>query len=273
MVSQHQNIMDTGQESPRGCDLRREEPVCVEPSEHAKYVTERQGRAAPTALRNVLLLYQGSALRRLSAAERVEEPGRWVSGRLLSVSRPEGVVAVCGEFGIGAPAAGLVVEQLVALGARRIIAVGTAGSLQPSVEVGDEVLCDRAVRAEGVSHRYWFPGKYSHPSPSLTRLFGQELVERQRQFHRGASWTTDTPYRETRVEADQYAAEGVLTVDMEAAAVFAVARYRGVECAAAFAVSDSLVAGRRVLGERSEATARSLDLLADAALSALLSNP
>ena len=50
----------------------------------------------------------------------------------------------------------------------------------------------------------------------------------------------DTPYRETIAEVRQYQQEGVMTVEMEAAALFAVAQYRGVDMAAAFVISDSL---------------------------------
>jgi purine-nucleoside phosphorylase len=56
----------------------------------------------------------------------------------------------------------------------------------------------------------------------------------------GPTWTIDTPYRETVAEARHYQQAGVMTVEMEAAAVFAVAAYRGVAAAAAFAISDSL---------------------------------
>jgi len=59
-------------------------------------------------------------------------------------------------------------------------------------------------------------------------------------FRAGTSWTIDTPYRETVAEARRYQAEGVLCVEMEAAALFAVAKVRGLHVASAFAISDSL---------------------------------
>jgi purine-nucleoside phosphorylase len=57
---------------------------------------------------------------------------------------------------------------------------------------------------------------------------------------RGTGWTVDAPYRETVAEARHYQQEGVLTVEMEAAALFAVAAYHRVDMAAAFTISDSL---------------------------------
>ena len=59
-------------------------------------------------------------------------------------------------------------------------------------------------------------------------------------FRSGTSWTLDTPYRETVAEARRYQAEGVACVEMEAAALFAVAEVRGLRVSSAFTISDSL---------------------------------
>ena len=56
----------------------------------------------------------------------------------------------------------------------------------------------------------------------------------------GTSWTTDAPYRETYEEVEKYRKEGVLTVEMEAAAIFAVTKYLNVEAGALFTISDYL---------------------------------
>jgi purine-nucleoside phosphorylase len=66
------------------------------------------------------------------------------------------------------------------------------------------------------------------------------LVDLGCAFSVGTAWTTDAPYRETIAELRAYSAEGVAVVEMEAATVFAVASYRGVDAAAMFAVSDCL---------------------------------
>ena len=68
----------------------------------------------------------------------------------------------------------------------------------------------------------------------------RRLTERGAAFRRGATWTIDTPYRETVEEVRHYRREGVLTVEMEAAALFAVAAVRGVEAASVFVLSDLL---------------------------------
>ena len=59
-------------------------------------------------------------------------------------------------------------------------------------------------------------------------------------FILGTGWTIDAPYRETYVEIEKYKKENVLTVDMEAAAIFAVAEYLNVDAGAIFTISDYL---------------------------------
>jgi uridine phosphorylase len=145
-----------------------------------------------------------------------------------------------GGFGIGSPVAVIAMEELIAYGVKEFISIGTAGSLQQDVNIGDIVLCERAIRDEGSSHHYLPLGKYSYPDESFTRKFGSSLKANAVNFRLGTSWTIDSPYRETVAEAKHYQAEGVITVEMEASALFAVAAYRKIPIASAFTISDSL---------------------------------
>ncbi len=86
----------------------------------------------------------------------------------------------------------------------------------------------------------------SRPSPTLTTRLRSELDQAGLEPAIGSAWTIDAPFRETVVEARHYADEGVAVVEMEAAALFTVAEVRGVEVAAAFAISDSLADGEWV---------------------------
>ena len=128
----------------------------------------------------------------------------------------------------------------MALGVREFLSIGTAGALQTSNQIGDLIICDRAIRDEGVSHHYVAPEKYSYPSPALTQRLHSALMEAGVQPTVGTTWTIDAPYRETVEEVRCYQREGVLTVEMEAAALFAVTQLRGVALASAFVISDSL---------------------------------
>ena len=80
---------------------------------------------------------------------------------------------------------------------------------------------------------------YAQMNDRAARL-AEALRWADRDYAAGATWTIDAIYRETREEVEQYRDDGVLTVDMEAAAVFAVAQHRGCEAAALFTVSDYL---------------------------------
>jgi uridine phosphorylase len=151
-----------------------------------------------------------------------------------------GRVGLVGRFGTGAPGATSVLEELAALGTSAMMAIGTAGSLQRDLQPGDLVLCEAAVRDEGVSHHYLPPGKLATAPAEMTAALGAALRESGLAFRTGVSWTIDAPYRETVAEARHYQAEGVLCVEMEAAALFAVAEVRGLRLASAFVISDSL---------------------------------
>src|SRR5205085_9248886 len=179
-------------------------------------------------------------------------------------------VGVLGGFGIGGPAAAGALEDLIALGTTRFISLGTAGSLQRNCPVGHTIVCQRAVRDEGVSHHYLPPALYADASPSLTAHLAGELDRRGIAYSAGASWTIDTPYRETVAEARHYQAEGVLCVEMEAAALFSVGAYRSVDVASAFVVSDSLADLVWDPQFHSDATADALRDLYDAAVATLV---
>jgi uridine phosphorylase len=101
------------------------------------------------------------------------------------------------------------------------------------------VLCTGAVRDEGVSHHYLPTDTPVGPDRGLTEALGEALAERG-PLRSGMTWTIDAPYRETVAEVRRYRAEGVLTVEMEAAALFAVAAVRSVPMASAFCISDLL---------------------------------
>lgn len=136
------------------------------------------------------------------------------------------------EFGIvgcavGAPFAVLVAEELFASGCRLLISVTSSGQILPRQEPPFFVLIERALRDEGTSYHYLPPSDYAHaPSDLLAALDG--AFDRLAQpVHRGATWTTDAPFRETEVAIAQARAEGILAVEMEAAALYAFAQERG----------------------------------------------
>ncbi|HEV3188304.1 MAG TPA: nucleoside phosphorylase [Acidimicrobiales bacterium] len=151
-------------------------------------------------------------------------------------------IGVVEGFGFGAPGAAIVIEELATLGVRRFISLGLAGALPSDVGFGDVVLCTGAIRDEGVSHHYLPAARYAYPTPRLTDELRQTLISEGSLFSEGPTWTLDAVYRETVEEALAYRDEGVVTVEMEAAALFTIAQVRDVDVAAIFTVSDHLLA-------------------------------
>jgi uridine phosphorylase len=144
-----------------------------------------------------------------------------------------------GEVGIvgcavGAPFAVLVAEQLFASGCRLIVSVTSAGQITPIGPTPYFVLIDRAVRDEGTSHHY-LPSAAFAEAPDLVLLAAveQELLGLSGiSVHRGPTWTTDAPYRETEAAIASARTLGALAVEMEAAALYAFAKatHRSVIC-------------------------------------------
>jgi uridine phosphorylase len=217
------------------------EDAMFTPADFADYlrrVGDLEDYQAPTG---VVLCYQRSLFNHVLAREGLEPPARRGALHALRLlPSTDGRVGVLGRFGIGAPAAAAALEELAALGTRCFVSIGTAGSLQRDLEVGDLVLCEAAIRDEGVSHHYLPPAKLATASAELTAALGGALRHAGATYRAGTSWTIDTPYRETVAEARLYQSEGVLCVEMEAAALFAVAEVRRVQVASAFTISDSL---------------------------------
>lgn len=187
----------------------------------------------------LIIAYHRSLMRYVLQQHRVKRV-KGFFGEMYLLRETDNRVAMIGNFGIGAPAAVIHLEEFIEWGVERFVSVGTAGGLQSTQRIGDLVLCTRAIRDEGCSHHYIRPSKFVYPSPTLTECVRAALRSSRIKFSEGTSWTIDTPYRETVSEVRRYRREGVLTVEMEAAALFAVAKHRNRDLAALFSVSDSL---------------------------------
>lgn len=150
-------------------------------------------------------------------------------------------MAIVGEFGIGAPVLGIVLEELIAMDATRFLVVGGCGTLQDHVEPGDAIVVDSAVRDEGTSHHYLPPETPAEADPTLVDALTAAADAESIATHVGPTWTTDAFYRETIPELDHYRDQGVLCAEMEVATLFAIAQYRDVAAAAILTPFDRLV--------------------------------
>ena len=215
------------------------EEALVTPDRHGDYRAERHGIDAVDPPPGVVLCYSRRLMEYVTEAYDGTHVDQYY-GDLYVLDETDGRVGVLGNFGIGAPTTAMLMDELVADGTEAFLSIGLAGSLDETIEMGEFVVCDRAIRDEGTSHHYVASATYAHASDAVTEAAERLLTARDDPYHVGPSWTTDAIYRETVAEVERYAEAGVLTVEMEASAVFAVAECRGVEAGSMFVVSDYL---------------------------------
>lgn len=145
--------------------------------------------------------------------------------------------------GVGAPLACGLFEEVIAVGCRTFVACGGAGAIMPGLALGHIVVPLAAVRDEGTSYHYLPPSREVDVDPTTTAVLTTLLDEHSVPYVLGKTWTTDAPYRETRAKIAARRSEGCITVEMETAALLAVAAHRRVT------FGQFLYAGDDVSGE------------------------
>lgn len=131
------------------------------------------------------------------------------------------------EYGIiggtvGASFAVLVAEELFAMGTKALVTISSAGLIADKYRTPLFLLIEQALRDEGTSYHYLPPSRYAEASPAQVDAVAQMLKTAGLQFHRGKSWTTDAPFRETEQLIGARREEGIISVEMEAAALLAM---------------------------------------------------
>lgn len=129
--------------------------------------------------------------------------------------------------GVGAPLAAGLLEEVIAFGCRKFIVCGGCGVLEKGIAVGHLMVVSAAVRDEGVSYHYLPAGREVPAQARGVAALEAALARRELPYRLGKTWTTDAPYRETRAKIAACKREGCIVVEMEAAALMAVAQHRG----------------------------------------------
>ena len=142
--------------------------------------------------------------------------------------------------GVGAPLAAITMEKLIATGCRKFIAAGGAGVLDKTTVLGHLIIPDSAVRDEGTSYHYMPPGRENQPTEKALNTIISGLDKRGIRYTKGKTWTSDAFFRETHEKVKQRKAEGCISVEMEASALFAVAAFRSVEFAQILYAADTV---------------------------------
>ncbi|MDZ7849676.1 MAG: nucleoside phosphorylase [Halodesulfurarchaeum sp.] len=168
----------------------------------------------------------------------------------------EGVDLSIVSTGIGSPSAAIAVEELERVGVETVIRVGTIGALQADIEIGDMIVATGAAKDEGTSKRYEkseFPAVPDYDV--LTALVDAAEANEERaaadgagddaasRVHVGPITTDDAFYAETDAYVEAWEDAGILAVEMEAAAIFTIARRKGMDAGAICTVDGNLVAG------------------------------
>ena len=148
--------------------------------------------------------------------------------------------------GMGTPSLAIVVEELLRLGATRLIRVGTCGGIGRGIRTGDLVIASAATPADGTTATYLNRDPYAATADfELTRGMADAATRRGLRYHVGQVCTVDVFYNEASDYVKKWRSRGVLAFEMEASALFylaARARAAGddVRAATILTVSDLL---------------------------------
>jgi 5'-methylthioadenosine phosphorylase/purine-nucleoside phosphorylase len=146
--------------------------------------------------------------------------------------------------GMGCPGATIVFEELIQLGCKKLIRVGTCGGLQPSHALGELIVAISAVPADStamhlVNNEPHCPTASWHLVHEAVHIAKHSDME----IHVGPIVSSDLFYNPNEGQYERWSSRGVLAVEMEAAALFTVAALRGVEAGCLLTVSDIVVEG------------------------------
>jgi len=167
--------------------------------------------------------------------------------------------------GMGGPSAAIVIEELVQLGARRLVRVGSCGALDEGLALGDAIVATEALPDDGTSRALGAGERVGADAALMAALLA--AAERDGGARSGAVVTTDLFYAPDGSHA-MPAAGGALAIEMETATLFQLAALRGLQAGCLLLVSDLLGARRaRIDAEALEEASRRIGRIAAAALS------
>ena len=217
----------------------RGRPV-FKPSDFRAYLAKRKGlpEGQISVPEDVIFTYDTAIFRAAIARTGAAEVS-WYTypGRMYCGSAGSRRVAIVNAM-VGAPAATMNLEEATAYGAKRVYEVGLAGAIDRDLQPGDIVLLDGAFSDEGTSKHYFRGGSSFNASRRLMRALEASLRKRGLPYTVGPAWTIDAPYRETAEKVVRFRKTGIKVVNMESSAVFALAKYRGIDAASVQIISD-----------------------------------
>ena len=187
----------------------------------------------PLRARYIAETYLDGAVQRNEERGMLGYTGEW-QGRPVSVQ----------ATGMGCPSAAIVMEELVQLGVKRFVRVGTCGGLQPDLNLGDLIVALTAVPADATA-RHYVAGEPHCPTADWELVHGavHAAKEAGQPMRVGPIVTSDYFYNPDDGQYERWSRRGILAVEMEAAILFTIGALKSVQAAALLTVSDVVVEG------------------------------
>jgi uridine phosphorylase len=162
--------------------------------------------------------------------------------KLVNARYGDRELTIC-STGIGAPSASIAAEELAAVGVETFVRVGTCGALQADIDIGDMVVATGAAKDEGTTRRYESPTVPAVADYEVLSALVEVARDRDESVRVGPVATDDAYYAETEEYVRAWEEAGLLAVEMEAAALFSLARRKGLRAGAICTVDGNLVRG------------------------------
>jgi uridine phosphorylase len=210
----------------------------IEPSEQIKPID------IPKACVISFFMNEINRLHQAGKAKKLKRLKSELGGHIVYKMETDGEAVALFHPGVGGPLAAGLFEEVIAMGCDRFVVCGGCGVLDASMEAGKLLVVEAALRDEGTSYHYLPPAQDVCPSESAVRAIEDSLREEGLDFLRVKTWTTDAFFRETPAKIELRKSQGCRVVEMEAASLFAVARFRNVQ------IGQILYAGDDLSGEK-----------------------
>jgi len=182
---------------------------------------------------------------------RVEQLSKYLKNNQL-VNTNRGFITYTGTYngfditvachGIGGPSSAIVFEELVSLGAKTIVRLGTAGGLRREIKKGDLIVPTYAGYITGplIQYSRWVP-PCTVPDLELTITILNEAKNKNISPYVGPVFSSDAFYVESKKLAEELSSLGYLGIEMECATIFGLGMLRGVRTASLLIVSNNLI--------------------------------
>lgn len=147
-------------------------------------------------------------------------------------------ICIC-QAPVGAAPSAQILDWLIGYGVKKVIATGSCGTLADFPE-NMFLVPSKALRDEGTSYHYLPPSRFVEIKPTVLKQIESAMQKLHFQYAECVTWTTDGFYRETREKISYRKEEGCSVVEMECAALAAVAQFRGIEFGQILFTADTL---------------------------------